>query len=289
MTQNKEKPAKGKNFEIDINEGHFPNEINTNIHNHSDRIQKNGKWTHPSSSKTFSFGVRPDVTIQLENPVTTRRLRLTSTHGSHFHLGEFRIYQPNPAGYPQPFSKSADTDKPGLVNLARAPGTVIRTSGSHQPGTDTSPLLADGDPARRWITQSNGPKWVEFHFPAQRVIGCLQFLNGWQGKGGWQGMMDNYRVEYHDGGKWIELAKFDVLDGQHNFARDFHTYGLEWTERELIFYFNGREIRREKNDFCHSPAPVWLSLAIIGWGGKITDAIDGTFMEVDHVRIYRRK
>jgi beta-glucanase (GH16 family) len=286
---NSKPPAGKKSFEIDINEGHFPNEINTNIHNHTDRIQKNGKWTHPSSSKTFSFGVRPDVTIQLENPVTTRRLRLTSTHGSHFHLGEFRIYQPNPAGYPQPFSKSADTDKPGLVNLARAPGTVIRTSGSHQPGTDTSPLLADGDPARRWITQSNGPKWVEFHFPAQRVIGCLQFLNGWQGKGGWQGMMDNYRVEYHDGGKWIELAKFDVLDGQHNFARDFHTYGLEWTERELIFYFNGREIRREKNDFCHSPAPVWLSLAIIGWGGKITDAIDGTFMEVDHVRIYRRK
>jgi hypothetical protein len=37
--------------------------------------------------------------------------------------------------------------------------------------------------------------------------------------------------------------------------------------------------------FCHSPAPVWLSLAIIGWGGRITDAIDGTFMEVDHVRI----
>lgn len=286
---NSEPPAGKKSFEIDINEGHFPNEINTNIHNHSDRIQKNGKWTHPSSSKTLSFGVRPDVTIQLENPVTTRRLRLTSTHGSHFHLGEFRIYQPNPAGYPQPLSKSADTDKPGLVNLARSPGTVIRTSGSHQPGTDTSPLLADGDPARRWITQSHGPKWVEFRFPAQRVIGCLQFLNGWQGTGGWQGMMDNYRVEYHDGGKWIELAKFDVLDGPHNFARDFHTYGLEWTERELVFYFNGREIRREKNDFCHSPAPVWLSLAIIGWGGKITDAIDGTFMEVDHVRIYRRK
>jgi hypothetical protein len=27
---------------------------------------------------------------------------------------------------------------------------------------------------------------------------------------------------------------------------------------------------------CHSEAPTWLSLAIIAWGGKITDAIDGT-------------
>jgi beta-glucanase (GH16 family) len=131
---NTKPPAGKKSFEIDINEGHFPNEINTNIHNHSDIKIVNGKKTHPTSSKTF---------------------------------------------------------KP--------------------------------------------------------------------------------------------------LDGKHNFARDFHTYGLKWTEKELVFYFNGKELRREKNAFCHSPAPVWLSLAIIGWGGKITDAIDGTFMEVDYVRIYRQR
>ena len=82
---------------------------------------------------------------------------------------------------------------------------------------------------------------------------------------------------------------FNRVEGQPNFARDFHTYGLQWTEKELIFYFNGKELRREKNEFCHSPAPVWLSLAIIGWGGKITNAIDGTFMEVDYVRIYKAK
>ena len=143
MTQNKGQPVRGKNFEIDINEGHFPNKINTNIHNWSDTKVVKGKKTHPSSSKSFSFGVRPDATAQ--------------------------------------------------------------------------------------------------------------------------------------------------LDGEYNFARDFHTYGLEWNEKELVFFFNGKPIRREKNTFCHSPSPVWLSLAIIGWGGKITDAIDGTFMEVDYVRIYQRK
>ncbi len=125
-------PAGKKTFEIDINEGHFPNEINTNIHNHTDTTIVSGKKTHPTSSKKFTY-----------------------------------------------------------------------------PRSD--------------------------------------------------------------------------------FARDFQTYGLEWTEKELVFYFNGKEIRREKNTFCHSPSPVWLSLAIISWGGKITDAIDGTFMEVDHVRIYQRK
>lgn len=288
MTTGKQ-PAGKKSFEIDINEGHFPNEINTNIHNWSDIKMVNGRKTHPTSSKSFAFGVRPDVSIQLETPVKTRRIRLTSTHGSHFHLGEFRIYNANPAGYPDPFSKTADTDKPGLVNFAREPGTAIRASGSHQPGTDTSRLIADGDPVRRWVTQTEGTKSVEITFAGERVVGCVQFLNGWPDKGSWSGMMDNYRIEYHDGGKWVEMTKFDILDGQHNFARDFHTYGLQWTEKELVFYFNGKEIRREKNTFCHSPAPVWLSLAIIGWGGKITDAIDGTFMEVDHVRIFRAR
>lgn len=29
-------PTEGKRFEIDINEGHYPNEVNTNIHNWTD-------------------------------------------------------------------------------------------------------------------------------------------------------------------------------------------------------------------------------------------------------------
>lgn len=76
---------------------------------------------------------------------------------------------------------------------------------------------------------------------------------------------------------------------EQDFARDFQVHGLEWNERELVFYLNGKEIRRVKNDFCFSPASVWLSLAIIPWAGKITDAIDGTAMEVDYVRIYKKK
>jgi beta-glucanase (GH16 family) len=123
--------SKGKRFEIDINEGHYPDEINTNIHNWSDIKVVNGKKTHPSKSKHFSMG--------------------------------------------------------------------------------------------------------------------------------------------------------------QNLAESFHTYGLEWTENELIFYFEGREIRREPNQFCHSLTPIWLSLAIINWAGKVTDALDGTQMEVDYVRYYQRR
>lgn len=284
------KPPKGKkSFEIDINEGHYPNEVNTNIHNHSDSIVVNGRKTHPTSSKSFNFGVRPDVTIQLENPVKTRKLRLSSKHDAHLHLGEFRIYNVNPAGYPDALSSNADKDKPGLVNFAAEASTKITTSGFVKAGQDISKNLVDGKTDTRWTSQKEGAKWVEFEFPEDRVIGCVQFLNGYNSNGEWKNLVNDYQVSYHDGSQWVEMSSFDVKGGNYNFARDFQTYGLEWTEKELVFYLNGKELRREKNTFCHSPSPVWLSLAIIGWGGKITDAIDGTFMEVDYVRIYQCK
>lgn len=75
----------------------------------------------------------------------------------------------------------------------------------------------------------------------------------------------------------------------HDLSREFHVYGLEWNEKELIWYFDGREIRREPNRWCHREAPVWLSSAIIKWAGEVTDRIDGTSMDVDYVRVYQRR
>lgn len=290
MTNTPGEPAKGKRFEIDINEGRYPNEINTNIHNWSDiTVHSDGRRTHPTASKSFSFGTRPDVTVQLEIPVLARRLRLTSTHPSHFHIREFRAYGVNPAGFPDALSPTADTDRPGLVNHARDPAARITVSGFHKDGPDTRSRLVDGDPATSWISQAPGEKILEIEFPEPRLLGCVQFINGWQQDGNWKDLLENYRLEYHNGEKWIEMAAFDIRGGAYDFARDFHIYGLEWTPEELVFFFNGKEIRREKNEFAHSPSPVWLSLAIIPWAGRVSDAIDGTFMEVDYVRVYRKK
>ena len=73
----------------------------------------------------------------------------------------------------------------------------------------------------------------------------------------------------------------------NDFATKFHTLGFEWSPDTLRFYLDGKPIRTEKNSFCHQPAPVWLSLAIIRWAGPVNESIDGTFMEVDYVRIYQ--
>ena len=53
-----------------------------------------------------------------------------------------------------------------------------------------------------------------------------------------------------------------------------------------MFYFDGKEIRRVKNDVCHYECALLLSEAILKWAGPVGDAIDGTFMEVDYVRAY---
>lgn len=282
-------PPGMKRFEIDINEGHYPNEVTSNIHNHSDVTVVNGKSTHPTSSRSFQFGVRPDVTLQLESPVKTCRLRVSSAHGSFLHLGELRAYGVSPAGYPAALSPTADKDKPGLVNFARNPSTRITTSGFLKQGADTATNLVDGRVETQWTSQKEGEKWVELEFPEDRIIGCIQFVNGYRSKDEWKGLLSDYRVAYHDGRKWVAMAAFDVKNGSYNFARDFHVFGFEWSEQELVWYLDGKEIRREKNSFCLSPASVWLSEAIIAWAGEVTDAIDGTAMEVDYVRVFRRK
>ena len=283
-------PAKGKRFEIDINEGHYPNEINTNIHNWSDiRTLPDGRKTHPYASRSYAFGLRPDVTVQLEIPVKTRRIRFSSQHSPQFNLGEFRVYNVNAAGYPDALSPTADTDKPGLVNFARDPSTRITASGFFDRPANTTANLVDGVIDSRWTSQREGEKWVELEFAEERLVGCVQFLNGWSEYNNWKGMVDDYRVSYHDGEKWVDMATFDSKDGAYNFGRDFHVYGLEWSEKEIVFYFNGRELRREKNEFAYSPSPVLLSLALIRWAGPVTEAVHNKAMEIDYVRIYERR
>ena len=69
----------------------------------------------------------------------------------------------------------------------------------------------------------------------------------------------------------------------------FHILGLEWTPEEFVFFLDGKEIRRSKNEFSFSPANLLLSMAVLAWAGEVTDAIDGTYMEVDYVRVYEAK
>ncbi len=288
MTKGGGQPTKGKRFEIDINEGHYPNEVNTNIHNWSDiTTTKDGKRKHPSSHKGFAYGTKSGYSIQLEIPVNTKKIRFQSTNNGRFHMGEFRVYGLNNGNYPDVLSITADRDIPNLKNLAAAENVIITSSGSYK-NTNSEKNLIDGNPNSRWSTQDEAQKWVEFEWHNEITVGCIQFLNGWQSANGdWHDLIKDYKIQYLDDGEWKDISVLNVKDS-YDFANEFHTYGLLWNEEEIVFYFDGEEIRREKNEFCHSETPIWLSLAIIKWAGPVKDSIDGTSMKVDYVKYYQK-
>ena len=283
-------PTTGKKFEIDINEGHFPFEMATNIHNWSDVTTDplTGQSTHPSYSQSFNLSSsKPGVTIQPTTPVNTKRIRFSSTYGTHLHIQEFRIYNPNAAGYPSALSQTADQDVAGLVNYARDPMTKITSSGVYGAGYEAQ-NVADGSLIKHWVSQDSGEKWLEFDLGADRTIGCIQFVSGWFSNT-WNNVIDNYKVQYFNGSTWVDMDSFDVVANGKNLANEFHIYGLEWRKDSLIYYYDGKAMRRSINEFCHSPAPLYLSEAIISWAGAVTDAIDGTSMEVDWVKVFQSK
>ncbi|MBK1875946.1 family 16 glycosylhydrolase [Pelagicoccus mobilis] len=283
-----------KAFEMDVNEGHYPNEINTNVHNWTDKWIENGVEKHEDDPKHFTPGSLPiseAYSHVLQTPVSTKRIRFSSTHGAHFHIREFRAYAPNEAGYPvNVLSETADTDVAGLVNHTRATGTSITASGFFNDNSKTS-SIADGKVLQgSWISQMAGDKWLEIEWDQEKEIGAIQFVNGWLSGGKWKALISNYRIQYHDGESWQELVDFDSVNGI-DYSEEYHTYGLEWNETEMKFYFDGELIRTKAHTLNHSLTNIYLSLAILDGGiaGAVTDAIDGTSMKVDYVRYYQKR
>lgn len=84
-----------------------------------------------------------------------------------------------------------------------------------------------------------------------------------------------------------ELAMEGLVTAPSDLAKDFHVYGLEWNQRQLTWYFDGKVIRQRKNDICHSEVAVIFSTAVLKWAGEITDALDGASMDIDYVSVYQ--
>lgn len=74
--------------------------------------------------------------------------------------------------------------------------------------------------------------------------------------------------------------------------RDFHVYGLEWNDDELIWTLDGKEIRRLKETSCTQEALVRIhSTVLSAFLNRLADpkAAGRSHMDVDWVRVYRRK
>ena len=140
-------------------------------------------------------------------------------------------------------------------------------------GTNNSFWLWTRDPRRK--LEGGKPFEIDInegHYPSEYTNNVHE----------WLGTMTVLKLISRDGDK---ISYPDV-----DFSKEYHLFGVDWEEDEIIFYMDRKETRRVKNEYCHSAAPIRLSMAILAsWAGEVNDAIDGTFMEVDYVRVYSRR
>lgn len=283
-------------FEIDINEGHYPYEVNMNLHQHSGKHwAKGGRWYYygkgPGSAQEdagFNF--------VLEQPLVTSKLRLVSRDADIVRIMEFRAFPPSTEGYPSVFPNPREA-QPDLPNWAA--GATVESSSTLEDAFGPEKAV-DGKISNqsRWVSARDAATRVlTLSFAQPRQIGCIQLVSGWQDGQEWRGIVDDFRIEFWTGDAWQAVpgaARTALTESRRDpnappdLGHSFHVYGLQWNEKELIYYFDGREIRRMENEICHGESPVWLSLAIIPWAGPVTDAIDGTSMDVDWVRVWQR-
>lgn len=72
---------------------------------------------------------------------------------------------------------------------------------------------------------------------------------------------------------------------------DFHTFGLLWTEREYVFYCDGKETARSYGPVSHVPQFVLLTTEVVGYRYQdprkvpATGAVDDAFI-CDYVRVF---
>jgi beta-glucanase (GH16 family) len=70
---------------------------------------------------------------------------------------------------------------------------------------------------------------------------------------------------------------------------DFHTYGALVEEKEIVWYWDGIEIWRQKTpEAAKVPLYVMVDLAM-GGGWPIDKAPSPSYMYVDYVRAYARR
>ncbi|WP_157471629.1 family 16 glycosylhydrolase [Gilvimarinus agarilyticus] len=264
-----------KACEIDINEGHYPNIINTNVHNWTDKYTlPNGRVAHSDNQLHHTLHGDPENGLTLDKPVFTRKVRLRSNNPASIHIAEFRVLDGS------------------SENIATA--ASISTNGVFSKLPSKESFAIDGRADTRWVSGKHGEKWLELEWDKPQQVAGIEFSNGWlqefgAAKGKYRNLISDYVIEYHDGDNWVKVAQYDAAQVA-DYSTQWHTYGLEWDEDYFRFYLDGELYHQMRNDVCFSDTTILFSLAILkaDIAGPVTDAIDGTSMKVDWVRYYTK-
>ena len=94
-------------------------------------------------------------------------------------------------------------------------------------------------------------------------------------------------TNYHSMNTGERVQHSEKYISEYDLSADYHTYAMEWNEKEMIYYFDGEVIARKVNLNAHTKSAPYFSSAVLNWAGQVTDAIDRTAQVVDYVRIWQ--
>jgi len=90
---------------------------------------------------------------------------------------------------------------------------------------------------------------------------------------------------WYPGAKHWAEGKPSIVEGMTD---DFHTYGVSIDEADIVFYYDGRELRRTKTPE-EAKVPLYLLVDLaLGGGWPIDKTPNPSFMYVDYVRAYAK-
>ena len=79
-----------------------------------------------------------------------------------------------------------------------------------------------------------------------------------------------------------------VIRDEGQYDGGWHTYALQWTEKEYIFYIDGKETwRTDEGGICSRPGYLKLTTEFGTWAGPIVPEELPDCVRVDWVRVYR--
>ncbi|WP_440874417.1 family 16 glycosylhydrolase [Thalassotalea sp. PLHSN55] len=289
-------PKGAQRCEVDINEGHFPNVVNSNVHNWTDKwTTENGYKKHYNNQIAHTFVGQPDHSIKLDKPIKTNKIRLVSKNPKSVHLREFRVFDSSVKTLPS----TTESLNSNVKNLAMADNVTITTNGESE--SSKTNFMRDNNLDTRWVSKKSSKKWLQLEWSSEQEISSVQIMNGLTKKeginNGWlsdglanRNLMTDYTLEYHDGKQWVTIKQYNSAE-YGNFGEEFHTYGVAWDKDYFRFYFDGELFYTVRNDACFSETAILFSLAILkkNYSGEITDDLDGTAMKIDYVRYYQAK
>lgn len=91
---------------------------------------------------------------------------------------------------------------------------------------------------------------------------------------------DGYGKDHKTTGKTIDYPS--IITG-------FHTFGLEWTPYEYIFYVDGKKTWSTKEAISHKEQYIILSTELTGMGGDPSKGVYPDAITIDYVRVYKIK